>query len=564
MRRWHLLATTLVMTACAFGQRLEGWDVRTDSGTRFDALIGSGLNSFQWGQLRGHQDVPPRTARHAHIRNIRVIDGGDPFERVAILWSGWEGNGGDRTEYWIRDGYKAPPVYEAAQVGRTWSSGDLFRIRMWNAEFFSWQARRVVVSVYAANAPTPTIPSYTAPSWTDLSGLDLLPNRPGIQIDPGQTPNLYMAAQFGSYQVRRAWVHGLKRVLSLDNYETESRPSPFRDQVTLDATFTVRINGEPTNYGTSATHTLDWTPLDSTVDRSIPAYSGDATIPLVGLSRGSIVSFDLNATVRHLPFDQNGQPMPPAPPRPVDDLRAADRVYFDLRGLTYSYSGAISGSGSVSDEEAPPTCIPKQSGTLDIALNLRDFGLPYDITVVLAGRALSDDVVEWSADVRPDLCITVEGISVKIKRIWGKLTAQLTRRPFFIEPLCERTFSLTAVPYGGDSGNWLNGEFYALCQEFDFTRVNAQVRSMDYYATSGIDHELPNPRLLYQFTRSQWVELILQGDVNGDGCVDDADLLRVLFAFGQSGSNLPEDLNGDGTVDDADLLIALFNFGRCY
>jgi len=41
-------------------------------------------------------------------------------------------------------------------------------------------------------------------------------------------------------------------------------------------------------------------------------------------------------------------------------------------------------------------------------------------------------------------------------------------------------------------------------------------------------------------------------------------LLRVLFAFGQSGASLPEDQNGDGTIDDADLLIVLFNFGRCY
>jgi hypothetical protein len=53
----------------------------------------------------------------------------------------------------------------------------------------------------------------------------------------------------------------------------------------------------------------------------------------------------------------------------------------------------------------------------------------------------------------------------------------------------------------------------------------------------------------------------VDGDVNGDGCVDDADLLAVLFAFGQSGSGLPEDVNGDGVVDDADLLIVLFNFG---
>lgn len=50
------------------------------------------------------------------------------------------------------------------------------------------------------------------------------------------------------------------------------------------------------------------------------------------------------------------------------------------------------------------------------------------------------------------------------------------------------------------------------------------------------------------------------GDVNGDGCVDDADLLAVLFAFGETGPR-PEDLNCDGVVDDADLLTVLFNFG---
>jgi dipeptidyl aminopeptidase/acylaminoacyl peptidase len=51
------------------------------------------------------------------------------------------------------------------------------------------------------------------------------------------------------------------------------------------------------------------------------------------------------------------------------------------------------------------------------------------------------------------------------------------------------------------------------------------------------------------------------GDVNGDGCVDDSDLLRVLFAFGNTGSSLPEDLNRDGIVDDADLAEVLSNFG---
>ncbi|MDW8052092.1 MAG: hypothetical protein RMJ83_06385 [Armatimonadota bacterium] len=44
--------------------------------------------------------------------------------------------------------------------------------------------------------------------------------------------------------------------------------------------------------------------------------------------------------------------------------------------------------------------------------------------------------------------------------------------------------------------------------------------------------------------------------------MNNADLLMVLFAFGNSGNELPEDANGDGVVNNSDLLIVLFNFGR--
>ncbi|BCW94657.1 MAG: dockerin type I domain-containing protein [Fimbriimonadales bacterium] len=53
---------------------------------------------------------------------------------------------------------------------------------------------------------------------------------------------------------------------------------------------------------------------------------------------------------------------------------------------------------------------------------------------------------------------------------------------------------------------------------------------------------------------------ILTPDVNGDGCVDDADLLTALFTFGSQGG--AADVNGDGAVDDTDLLIVLFGFGE--
>ncbi len=52
-----------------------------------------------------------------------------------------------------------------------------------------------------------------------------------------------------------------------------------------------------------------------------------------------------------------------------------------------------------------------------------------------------------------------------------------------------------------------------------------------------------------------------RGDINRDGCVDDADLLKVLFDFGRMGFLQETDVNGDGMVDDADLLEVLFFFG---
>jgi hypothetical protein len=52
------------------------------------------------------------------------------------------------------------------------------------------------------------------------------------------------------------------------------------------------------------------------------------------------------------------------------------------------------------------------------------------------------------------------------------------------------------------------------------------------------------------------------GDADSNGCVDDADLLAVLFAFGSTGNDLGGvDTNCDEVVDDADLLTVLFQFG---
>lgn len=68
---------------------------------------------------------------------------------------------------------------------------------------------------------------------------------------------------------------------------------------------------------------------------------------------------------------------------------------------------------------------------------------------------------------------------------------------------------------------------------------------------------------LATYGRGMWqinTPLVVAGDVNGDGCVNDADLLTVLFAFGATGNRL-EDLDNNNVVNDNDVLIVLFNFG---
>jgi hypothetical protein len=67
-----------------------------------------------------------------------------------------------------------------------------------------------------------------------------------------------------------------------------------------------------------------------------------------------------------------------------------------------------------------------------------------------------------------------------------------------------------------------------------------------------------------EFSRCATVIVAIPGDVDGNGCVDDADLAAIVFEFGgsESGAFGNTDLNDDGIVDDADLAEVIFNFGN--
>jgi len=74
----------------------------------------------------------------------------------------------------------------------------------------------------------------------------------------------------------------------------------------------------------------------------------------------------------------------------------------------------------------------------------------------------------------------------------------------------------------------------------------------------------PQPIVSFRYIRLENIRLagVLEGDVDSNGCVDDADLLAVLFSFGNTGEEQATDINRDCVVDDADLLTVLFNFGN--
>jgi len=119
----------------------------------------------------------------------------------------------------------------------------------------------------------------------------------------------------------------------------------------------------------------------------------------------------------------------------------------------------------------------------------------------------------------------------------------------------------------GQSGNWSQMSYTAEIAAGDntFTRTIAiDYRDITYHPTPdycllnlGINSDDP---WTIEVDNIRIYRKAVEGDVNCDGCVDDADLLTVLFEFGSTDIT-PADVNNDRTVDDADLLTVLFNFG---
>jgi hypothetical protein len=239
----------------------------------------------------------------------------------------------------------------------------------------------------------------------------------------------------------------------------------------------------------------------------------------------------------------------------VPDLERGGSVFWKFNSGQYEITGGYSASGDVTAGDPLEFTFADLNNdgiALDVRLNVQDLipnlGINYSIDLI--ATVLSDDgstaVVRWFASDDPNRCETVEigGVTVQalVTHIEGALQGIITRIPCQDNPYNPdwRMVSLFINENGGDANNYLRAEGYLFCFQQPASFTVARIFNMDWDAYGGGS---------------------LAGDVNQDGIVDDADLLAVLFAFGQTGSGLPEDINGDGVVDDADLLTVLFNFG---
>lgn len=110
---------------------------------------------------------------------------------------------------------------------------------------------------------------------------------------------------------------------------------------------------------------------------------------------------------------------------------------------------------------------------------------------------------------------------------------------------------------------------------FEFAAANSYRRGLGFEEARAIINGgmSSGVTLLYDVNSGHSGSLV--GDVNGDGCVDDADLWHVLACLGSSIVDLspqepvlnefclPADVNMDGVVDDLDLITVIYYFGLC-
>lgn len=237
----------------------------------------------------------------------------------------------------------------------------------------------------------------------------------------------------------------------------------------------------------------------------------------------------------------------------VANAQIADKIErggdFSIRIVdgNYTLSGALTGSGSFGSSAYRFPLLLNEG--LDWQLRVRDLinAIGSDYMLRFQTTILPNGDIQWDMDATPNECTTIrlsnQDYPFLLTRIWARFTLRPTAIACQADPhdRLGRAVSVQLDSVGGDAGNYLRLEGYFLTCEMNapfFTQGVVQNLVIRAYG-GGL------PKAL--------------GNVNNDCIVDDADLLQVLFDFGDNAPS--SDTNDDGIVGDADLLTILFNFG---
>lgn len=147
-----------------------------------------------------------------------------------------------------------------------------------------------------------------------------------------------------------------------------------------------------------------------------------------------------------------------------------------------------------------------------------------------------NDYADWNSDnIRVEDPITQDYVEMDSRP--KMMNWQVMGWPRILDMLVDPTINnLTneELPYTGD---------FTGCGQWAFSLVPGETRILRVHEGFNI-----TPRFY-------------AGDVNLDYCVNDGDLLELLFDFGRTGFGLPADLNNDGIVNDTDMLLVLLDLG---
>jgi hypothetical protein len=232
----------------------------------------------------------------------------------------------------------------------------------------------------------------------------------------------------------------------------------------------------------------------------------------------------------------------------ADRLRDAGNISFKINNADYAVNlgqGCVVTFASGTTGAQNAFVINFDPGTLDFTTTLNQIVNSIASTqTVRFVASVSDNRITWTAqNISQPVCtiITIEGTGYpfRIDDIYGTIEVDLEE------------IQCTSDPLG-----LLNRE---VTIRLNNVTATSEVGFTGYVTDAECTPLIPTCARAFNIQLASYGGARLEGDVDCNGCVDDADLLAVLFAFGGSGG--AEDLNGDGTVDDADLLTVLFAFG---